>query len=435
MRKRWWVLAAAAFLAVGAGLVTYTYMPWHEGWECIVVDGNFQGAHDVVLCDVDGDGKPDLVADAFRAGRVVWYKQPSDPVTGKWIQYVIDGNLPNAHDSQVGDIDGDGGVDVVSVSLSEDPKDYKRGNGSVVWYQRPAAPTGPWTKTVIASHSGLTGARSLGLGDIDRDGNLDIAVAVDDKDRGPTGKLYWYGNPGKEAALDPGRWREHLIDDAVNNGADAQVGDLDKDGRPDIVFCCAHLDANPWGVVIYFGGADPARRADWQRVGFSKESAYHAEIVDLDGDSHLDILVAGWKSQKVSWYRNPYPRDVRNPANWREYVIDRRPRVYCANRILARDMDGDGALDIAVCSDPSMATGFFLWYRRPAEPTDVTAWEGHVIEDRPSYTAWAHDADVADIDGDGYPDMAGVGASSHNVLWWRNPFGARTGLVKSPPGR
>ena len=110
-------------------------------WQRVLVDGSFDGAHNVVVEDVDGDTKPDLIADAYRANDVVWYRQPADPVNGAWVKYTIDSDLPNVHDSMIGDIDGDEQNDVVSVSLSENWQDYNQGNGSLVWYKKPLDPT------------------------------------------------------------------------------------------------------------------------------------------------------------------------------------------------------------------------------------------------------------------------------------------------------
>ncbi len=109
-------------------------------WQRVVVDNNYDGSHNVMVEDVDQDGKPDIVADAYRAKSVVWYRQPADPIHDPWTRYTIDPYLPNAHDFQIGDINGDGLQDVVGLSLSGYWGDYYQGNGSLVWYQHPTDP-------------------------------------------------------------------------------------------------------------------------------------------------------------------------------------------------------------------------------------------------------------------------------------------------------
>ena len=165
-------------------------------WARIVIDNNLDGAHNIIVENVDNDDKPDLVVDAYRSEVVVWYKQPTDPINEAWIKYLVDPFLPNAHDIQIGDIDGDGLRDIIGLSLSESWTNYNLGNGSVVWYKKPTNPTDSWIKTVIASSNftGLLGARSSGLGDIDSDGDLDIVVAVDTHKYSDKGRLFLYEN-------------------------------------------------------------------------------------------------------------------------------------------------------------------------------------------------------------------------------------------------
>lgn len=55
----------------------------------------FDGAHNVTIEDIDGDGNSDLLADAYRANDVCWYKQPADPINDPWVRYDIDLHLPN----------------------------------------------------------------------------------------------------------------------------------------------------------------------------------------------------------------------------------------------------------------------------------------------------------------------------------------------------
>ena len=274
------------------------------------------------------------------------------------------------------------------------------------------ASSSSWTKTIIA-HSGsggLLGSRSMGLGDIDSDGDLDIAVAVDS---GP-GRLYWYANPGGADAMNPLLWQEYLIDATRNRGADAQIGDIDGDGNPDI----AYADV-PTAIYVYFAPSDPTNIGGWTRIQVAGDT-YHVNFVDFDGDGDLDILRAGAYSALVSWLENPGGANARNPANWNEYIIEQNGSISIANRVSAADIDGDGDLDIGMDADPSGSSGIFKWYRRPANPKDVGAYQIYTIDSNPAYTAYAHDSFLADINGDGRIDMAGVGPSAQTVMWWVN---------------
>jgi len=288
----------------------------------------------------------------------------------------------------------------------------------------PAADTQLWVKTVIKSsgHPGLLGARSCGLGDVDLDGNLDIVVAIDGQTYGTLGGLYWYRNPGGANALNPSLWTEYQIDITQGCGADAQVVDVDEDGHPDIVY--AGNTGSPDSTFIYFAPADPTNIPGWKRVGIAG-NAYHLYPVDFDGDGHLDLIRASAGSSLVSWLKNPGGAAARNPANWREYVIEQNSTIPSPNRAMAVDIDGDGKLDIGMdATDGGRSMGIFKWYRRPADPTNVSGYQIYTIDNNPTYTIWAHDSYVGDLNGDGRPDMAGVGCNANTVLWWLNNPGA-----------
>ncbi|KYK29999.1 hypothetical protein AYK20_04705 [Thermoplasmatales archaeon SG8-52-1] len=397
------------------------YIISQDYWPRVVVDNNLDGSHNIIVENVDWDNRPDLVACAYRAEVVVWYKQPENPINDPWTKYKIDPLLPNAHDIQIGDIDGDGFRDVVGLSLSESWTDYNLGNGSVVWYKKPENPTGTWTKTVIAesNYTGLLGARSAGLGDIDSDEDLDIVVAVDTHKYSSTGRLFLYENPGGNNSLNSSLWNEYLIDDTVGTGADAQIGDIDKDGNPDIVYSGNY--GSPTGTFIYFAPENPTNISGWNRISVAGNS-YHVFLVDFDYDYDLDILRASAFDNLISFLENPYPNDPRISGNWNEYIIEKDPSIHVANRVSTADIDGDGDLDIGMNADPSQSTGIFKWYKRPDDPTDVDSYKKYVIDNNPSYTAYAHDSYLADIDKDGDFDMVGVGpnAMGGTVIWWIN---------------
>jgi len=106
--------------------------------------------------DVDGDGWVDHVSGG------VWYRNPRTPREKPFDRFVFDKDLAAVHDLVAADIDGDGRLDVVTMSDRNNTR----------WYSIPKDdPTKPWVRRDIGPgvHAGLA------VGDIDGDGDLDVA--------------------------------------------------------------------------------------------------------------------------------------------------------------------------------------------------------------------------------------------------------------------
>ena len=171
--------------------------------------------------DVDGDGIDEIVCGTH------WYKH----LDGKWLSYKFAFGYITTKVA-IGDLDVDGKQEIV---LSEgDPCIYGRTEGGrLAWFKPGTDPTTPWEEHVL--EEGLMDAHSLQLGDICGNGRLDIfvgeiGVADPETDvyvnRAP--RLIVYGNEG-----DAGFTR-HVIDEGTGTH-DAVLVELRSEGVLDIV--------------------------------------------------------------------------------------------------------------------------------------------------------------------------------------------------------
>jgi VCBS repeat protein len=180
------------------------------------------------------------------------------------------------------------------------------------------------------------------------------------------------------------------------------VGDLDGDGRPDMI------DGGEDALVWY-------RNPDWMpetiAAGYRYSAGAAIAVADIDRDGRLDVITGRYPvdqpgSREMLWFGN-------TPGGWVEHLLS--STAFCHDMAFG-DVDGDGRDDM-LCVDQFREE--VSWLHPPADPT--LPWTSQVIDDghRPM------GADIADIDGDGRPDAVsgrtwyrneGVGG------WSRHPF-------------
>jgi hypothetical protein len=168
------------------------------------------------------------------------------------------------------------------------------------------------------------------------------------------------------------------------------VGDLDGDGRPDVV------EGGETALWWY-------RNPDWTPAvvadGFRYAAGSAIALADVDGDGRPDVVTGrypvGLPSQRQTlWWAN-------TPGGWVEHLLS--PVSFCHD-LLRGDLNGDDRPDW-LCDDQQL--GEISWLEAPVDPT--MPWTRHAFDQlRPMGQA------IADVDRDGIPDVV-VGRA-----WYRN---------------
>jgi hypothetical protein len=178
------------------GLVWYEFPTWIKH-----PIGSGQFTTDCQIYDIDGDNFLDVIISDNNIPNdgIYWYKNPNDLSVSSWVPCKIGSGY--AHDLEVGDIDGDGDIDVVTCDKEK----------LLLWQQK--NPTS-WIKRTVLSKEG----EGTALADIDLDGDLDIV----------------YGGIWLENQSDIKYWVQHTIDSTWSPMSRVTVVDLNKDGKPDL---------------------------------------------------------------------------------------------------------------------------------------------------------------------------------------------------------
>ncbi|MBN1422772.1 MAG: VCBS repeat-containing protein, partial [Planctomycetes bacterium] len=314
--------------------------------------------------DIDGDGKIDLLAGGNRGGGLVWYANTGD--MGRWTKRVIAEGAGFSTDIETCDVDADGDRDVIAI----------RG-GSVLWYENPG-----WKAHPI----GDAPMHDIETADFDGDGKPDIAARNQGEFGSRGDRLHFFRQ------VSPRRWTASSIE--IPDGEGLLVRDVDGDGRPDVVINGTWYE-NTGGV------------AGWRAHVFAKAWTHKSAFVamgDISGDGREDIVLAPselrGQTYRLSWFEAPADRR----GIWPEHIVlDRIEAVH--HFVGIGDFDRDGGADIATAQmhqgeDPDLVL--------------VLLNEGKGASWRRLEVArtGSHSMRIADLDGDGYPDLYGANHDS-----------------------
>jgi hypothetical protein len=138
-------------------------------------DGKADHTPQILVFDVNADGKPDVITSAAHKYGIFWYEQTK---TG-WVQHLIDDTWSQAHSLALGDINGDGTPDLVTgkrfmAHNGKDPDEF--GKVGVYWYELQRGPEPKWTKHIISYDEGISSGLNVCVIDLDADGDLDVVV-------------------------------------------------------------------------------------------------------------------------------------------------------------------------------------------------------------------------------------------------------------------
>ncbi len=213
----------------------------------------------LIASDLDSDGRPDFAATSD-VGVHVFFNDAEDFVRS---------DLPDAAGPcslRAGDFDGDGTLDLASVSAGEELLIY-RGLGER-----------HFGKPRVLPHS-LFFCAPIELGDLDRDGRLDVAAPDIISGGGEVRLLFNRGEMTFEAST---------LESGLQGSISVKLADVNQDGELDLIAAGVRRDASErTSVAVHLNlGAGELSSPDF----FAAETQLLYDLVDFDADGDLDVL-------------------------------------------------------------------------------------------------------------------------------------------------
>lgn len=337
-----------------------------------------RGGYQVVIADMNHDGKPDLIGLASNLTELAWFENPG------WQKHVIVSGIRQPINLAVVKADASG---VVIALASDFSPNAKNSIGTVSILESTGDVTQPFKRTDIdklpASH------RLRMLNGLLVNAPLTNANAVAPDYRGATPLVFYK----------PGEWKREMITDADEGVVHCIYPvDWDGDGKQQLltasfqgIFLLRQLKDGKWErTKLAAGSPDP-----WPKSGASDVA------VGKLGKERFLATIEPWHGNEVAVY-------TMQNREWTRQVID--TALVDGHVLLTANIDGNDR-DAIIAGYRGRGTSVNL-YRY-----DGKQWVKSLLDDGGMGAAGCA---VGDLNGDGRPDIACIGTSTANLKWYEN---------------
>jgi hypothetical protein len=402
MRRTLLLLLTCAGLAAGQQIVQF---------KDHVIEANEKGGYAVLVLDVNKDGKPDVVGISQQIQELSWYENPG------WQKHVMVPDMPGQVNIAPYDIDGDG---IPEFAVESGFAMQQAKSPGLVWLvAHQGDPREPWKANKVdafpTSHhiawADLFGTGHKVLINAPLVGETNVAPKYEGKT-----PLFFYRVPTDWG----GPWQRETITDDLS-GITHRIRPVNWTGKGKQEQL---LVANFEGVLMYSATGKPDN-PKWKRElivkGHDTEEAPRLGTSDVKigkfGKKRILATVEPWHGNEVVVYTED------GKGGWTRHVI--YDALTEGHEVCVGDFNGDGRDEI-VAGDRArgkVATSHIFY------STDDTGTSWH-HEELDHMGMSASGCQIADMNGDGRPDIIMIGGATHNIKWYENAGVATTTAKK-----
>jgi hypothetical protein len=395
------------------GLTGYSSQPFKVTFPTVasITPGSFAAKVDfatgsypycVAIGDIDGDGKPDLVTVNSQGNTLSVFRNTSSvgSITAGSFAAKIDfatGSYP--YRVALGDIDGDGKPDLVVVNSQSNTVSVFRNTSSV----------GSISFAARVDFTTGTSPLSVAIGDIDGDGKPDLVVGNADT------TVSMFRNTSSSGPITSGSFASKVDFTTGTKAVAIAIGDIDGDGKPDLVV--THDIDNTVSVLRNTSSSGSITSGSFAaKVDFATGTTPSGVAIgDIDGDGKLDLVVVSYRSGTVSVFRNTSSVGSITSGSFAAKV-DLATETFPYG-IAIGDIDGDGKPDLVVNYATVNTVSVF---RNTSSSGSITSGSFAAKVDFTTGASPSSDVAIGDLDGDGKPDLVAAGIVSNSVSILRN---------------
>lgn len=296
--------------------------------------GNTDNPYGIVAADVDGDGKLDLIFTDRASHRIGIQRNQSTAGTLGTSSFTTPFYFNTGTDPRyvrVADLDRDGRMDIVTGNYA----------ASTISILRNLSPAGVLDATTFAARVDLSsgaGTCDVAIHDLDGDGRADVATVNQN-----AATVSLFRNLSTPGTLNAGSFAAR-VDLPANGDATLAVGDLDGDGKADLI-----SGGNSTAISIFrntssggnFTNSSFASRVDYGNPGW----VHNVVLGDINGDGKPDLIAVGELGSYLRVYANQSAPGAVTLASGVDYATG-----WNAWGVSVGDLDGDRRSDIVFCN-------------------------------------------------------------------------------------